>query len=118
MRLDPFCGTGSVPIRTPDCATQATLIGIIKPKIVCASMLNQPVGKNSKSHTTKRASRRIGPDGLFKLMSEVISLRERVAQAELAASHSRSLGKPPTATDTAKVSRSNFSRRIAGPNPE
>lgn len=114
----PFCETGSVPIGTPDCATQATLIGIIKPKIVCASMLNQPVGKNSKSHTTKRASRRIGPDGLFKLMSEVISLRERVAQAELAASHSRSLGKPPTATDTAKVSRSNFSRRIAGPNPE
>ena len=51
----PFCETGSVPIGTPDCATQATLIGIIKPKIVCASMLNQPMGKNSKSHATALA---------------------------------------------------------------
>ena len=36
----PVCGKGPVPIRTPDCATQATLVGIIKSKIVCASMLN------------------------------------------------------------------------------
>jgi hypothetical protein len=61
------------------------------------------VGKNAKSHTAERAPGDIGAEDLFKMMSELISLRERVAQAELADLHSRSLGKLPAAIDRAKA---------------
>jgi hypothetical protein len=76
------------------------------------------MGKNSKSDAAKRAPRSIGVHDLFKLMSELISLRERVAQAELAAAHLRSFSNLPAAPDGPEASRVNVSRRLAASKPK
>ncbi len=69
--------------------------------------------KHAKSRTAKPAPKTIGTKDLFGLMSEVISLRERVAQAELAVSHLKSLSDVPAPIIRAKTPH-RFSRRIAG----
>ena len=72
------------------------------------------MGKHAKSPTAKRPPGRTGTKDLFELMSEVISLRERVAQAELAASHLKSLSDVRAPIIEAKAAHRNFSRRSAG----
>src|SRR5579871_1089248 len=96
-------------IVTTRCITRDTLARIIQP----TECVEPDMDKYAKSRTARPAPKRIVTKDLFGLMSEIISLRERVAQAELAVSHLKSLSDVPAPIIRAKTPH-RFSRRIAG----